>query len=37
MIIITGFLFGLLAAVIVALLPITRITKLEPAKALRTV
>ncbi|MBA7662521.1 hypothetical protein ES703_70550 [subsurface metagenome] len=37
MIMITGFLFGLLAAIIVALLPITRITKLEPAKALRTV
>jgi putative ABC transport system permease protein len=37
MIIITGFLFGLLATVIVAFLPITRITKLEPAKALKTV
>ena len=37
MIIITGFLFGLLATVIVAFLPITRITKLEPAKALRSV
>jgi putative ABC transport system permease protein len=37
MIIITGFLFGLLATVIVAFLPITRITKLEPAKALKSV
>lgn len=37
MIIITGFLFGLLSTVIVAFLPITRITKLEPAKALKSV
>lgn len=37
MIIITGFLFGLLATVIVAFLPITRVTKLQPAKALKTV
>lgn len=36
MIIITGFLFGLLATIIVAFLPITRITKLQPAKALKT-
>lgn len=32
-----AFLFGLLATVIVALLPISRVTKLEPATALKTV
>jgi putative ABC transport system permease protein len=32
-----AFLFGLLATIIVALFPISRVTKLEPAKALRSI
>lgn len=36
-IILGGFIFGLLVTVIVALFPIRRVTRLEPAKALRTV
>ena len=35
LILIGGFLFGVLATVIVALLPISRVVKLEPAEALR--
>ncbi len=37
LVVVTGFLFGLLATVIVALLPISRAAKLEPAKALKTI
>jgi len=37
LIVMTGFLFGLLATIIVAFLPIGRVAKLEPAEALRTV
>lgn len=37
MIVITGFLFGLFATVIVALLPIRRAAKLEPARALKAI
>ena len=37
LIVMTGFLFGLLATVIVAFLPIGRVARLEPAEALRTV
>ncbi len=36
-IIITAFLFGLLASMIVALIPVSRAAKLEPAKALKTI
>ena len=36
-VVIGGFLFGLIAAIIVALLPISRVTRLEPAKALKTI
>jgi len=36
-IILGGFIFGLLATIIVALFPISRVTRLEPAKALRTI
>ena len=36
-IILAGFLFGLLITIVVALLPISRVTKLEPAKALKTI
>lgn len=32
-----AFLFGLIATIVVAFLPISRVTKLEPAKALRTI
>ncbi len=35
--ILTSFLFGLIATLVVAFLPISRITKMEPAKALKTV
>ena len=37
LIILGTFLFGLIATVVVALLPISRVTKMEPAQALRTV
>lgn len=37
LIILAGFLFGLLITIVVALLPISRVTKLEPAKALKTI
>ncbi len=37
LVILGGFLFGLLATIIVALLPISRVVKLEPAKALKTI
>jgi putative ABC transport system permease protein len=36
-VVIAGFLFGLIAAVIIALLPISRVTRLEPVKALKTI
>lgn len=35
--ILSTFLFGLIATIIVALLPISKVTKMEPAQALRTV
>lgn len=37
LIILGTFLFGLIATVVVALLPISKVTKMEPAQALRTV
>jgi len=37
LVILGGFVFGLLATIIVALLPISRVVKLEPAKALKTI
>ncbi len=36
-ILVGGFLFGLIITIIVSLLPISRVTKLEPAQSLRTV
>ncbi len=35
-IIISSFIFGLVAAVVIALLPVSKVTRLEPAKALKT-
>lgn len=35
-IIVSGFVFGLLVTVVVALLPISKVTRLQPAKALRS-
>lgn len=37
LIVITGFVFGLLVTVVVALLPISKVTRLEPAKALKSI
>jgi putative ABC transport system permease protein len=37
MIIITAFLFGLLASIIIAYIPVSKAAKLEPAKALKTI
>lgn len=36
-IVIGTFLFGLIATIVVALLPISKVTKMEPAKALKTI
>ncbi|UCC11797.1 MAG: ABC transporter permease [candidate division WOR-3 bacterium] len=36
-IIISSFIFGLIAAVVIALLPVSKVTRLQPAKALKTV
>ncbi len=36
-IIVSGFVFGLLVTVVVALLPISRVTRLQPAKALKSI
>ncbi len=36
-IIISSFIFGLVAAVVIALLPVSKVTRLQPAKALKTV
>ena len=36
-IVVTAFLLGLLATIVVALLPISRAAKINPAKALKTV
>ncbi|MBE0432303.1 ABC transporter permease [candidate division WOR-3 bacterium] len=37
LIVLTGFLLGLFMTIVVALLPIRRITKIDPAKALKTI
>jgi putative ABC transport system permease protein len=37
LIILSSFIFGLIAAVVIALLPISKVTRLDPAKALKTV
>ena len=36
-IIVSGFVFGLLVTIVVALLPISKVTRLEPAKALKSI